>query len=379
MADNISKVKPVLPRVIPAFDAGYDYEIPFSWTKTQFVKNKLEIYEKGTGSLLQTSEDDTIKLKHTIKASGSELKNGSAYDIRLQVMAEDGSESEFSDPVTIFCFTTPQFGFTSLTDGDTLANSMLETGIHYLQSPDEGEKLDSFQVFLYDNITRAELYKTPVSYYNTTKSIKIDGLSNNTAYYLRAIGKTTHGMELDSGFLSFTVQYAIAFSNTVLNIENMADHGIMKVTSNIKTYGWDENNCITTEDSADLTAGWINYNKGIDLSNYFVLKFTVFQPNPNSTLLKFTNEAGDAIAIRYQLRGRPGTDPDIRGYATLEVRQGILTFIQSTPFFPLLSPNDRLDLYLLRDSSNYYSLHAAVNGIPAVYRAESSQTEEVVS
>ena len=120
MADNISKMKPVLPRIIPAFDARYDNEIPFSWTQTQFVKNILTIYEKGTENLLTTSTDETIKLKHTIKASGSNLVNGKAYDIRLQVVTEDGSCSALSDPGTIFCFTTPQFGFSSFSSQDVL-------------------------------------------------------------------------------------------------------------------------------------------------------------------------------------------------------------------------------------------------------------------
>lgn len=358
--------KPILPDELPAFDAAASYEITFIWQGEGVTQNRLTLYDIKTGKTVYDETQKNIGHIHTIPADT--LQNNSIYNARISVLDSAGNESSPSASQLLYCFSHPEFGLENITGRETpiiIGSSVLETKVMYSQK--EGEELNDYKILLYDESQKL-IYETTI-YYHTVQPVKISGLSKLQTYYIRAIGKTTHKMPLDTGLIEFQVKYTMAISNTAVLAENVYDTGEVKIASNIKTYGWEEENVIVQDSSVDLKNGYIDYNEGTDISDYFVLHFTVTNPTPNRNLLTFSNPSGDTAAIFYNLAGRPGIENTIKAYLYMEVRQGILTYIQTTPFFQVPGPDSKLDIYLKRDSSHYYEIKAYIDGVQVMYPA----------
>ena len=366
--------KPILSDELPAFDAASSYEIPFIWQGDEISKNRLTLYDIQTGKTVYDEIQTSIKHTHTIPPDT--LQNNIIYNARITVLDSDNNESSPSDGQLLYCFSYPKFGLDNITGREEpiiIGSSVLETQILYSQ--EEGEELNDYKILLYDE-TKKLIYETKI-YYHTIQPVKINGLSKLQTYYIRATGKTTHKMPLDTGLIEFQVKYTMALSNTAVLAENVYDTGEVKIASNIKTYGWDEENVIIQDSSVDLKNGFIDYNEGTDISDYFVLHFTVTNPNPNVNLLTFSNSSGDTITIFYNLAGRPGIENTVKAYLYMEVRQGILTYIQATPFFQVPAPDNKLDIYLKRDSSHYYDIKAYIDGIQVMYPATKAGGDDI--
>lgn len=359
--------KPILPDELPAFDAAVSYEIPFIWQGNEISKNRLVLYDIINRKTVYDNIQSSIKHIHKIPANT--LVNNNTYNARISVLDADDNESTLSDGQLLYCFSPPEFGLKNLTGKGApiiIGSSVLETQVIYSQA--EGEQLNNYQILLYDE--SQNLIHETKTYYYTIEPIKINGLSKLQTYYIRAVGRTSHKMPLDTGLIEFQVKYTMALSNTAIRAENIYENGSVRISSNIRTYGWKEENVLVQDSCVDLKNGYIDYNEGTDISDYFVLHFTVTNPNPNTNLLTFSNPGGDTVSIFYNLSGRPGIDNVVKAYIHLEVHQGILTYTMATPFFQILSPNNKLDIYLKRDTNHYYEVNAYIDGVQAAYSAD---------
>ena len=357
--NNTANLKPTLTKVSQAFDADKDYTVSFIWRGDSISKSQIFVYNNETDASVYTGTNEGESFKATIPAG--KLSNGMVCYIRVQITDIHNVQSALSDKNIVYCLKTPQLSFGSVKDNSIIQNSVLETSILYSQP--QGEELNEYQVFLYDS-EKKEIDRSDVCS-GLKASIRIDGLSNMTKYYIRALGSTTNKMTADTGYVSFQVEYPAYLSNTALKVENKYHEGGIMITSNIKTYGWEQKNPIPGESSVDLKNGFLDYNDGAPIDGKFLYRCSVFDPIPNSELLRLTGEADSTISLYYYLTGRimenpPAAEQNVQAYLYLEVRQGILKYVQATPRFPIPAPTDRLDITIRRDHTGYYSLQADV-------------------
>lgn len=373
MESETNNIKPSLPVRIPPFDAMKGCVVPFTWTGEQCAGSCLQLQDSESNNITYNQAFYSNHLCHKIPAD-TQLVNGKVYSASLSVLTQTDKvdeqgrpilkESAKSNSVPVHCYTTPTFRFNLFADKDILGNSVLDPQVYYFQK--EGEPLDHYQVSLYSN-TKKLLYESPV-YYSTSVVKKLNGLENGAAYYVRAVGETTNGMPLDTGYVEIKISYNMVLSNTILKAENMYDKGVVKISTDIKTFDYDSDNALVNEQegTVDLRNGCINYNDGILLSNHFVTQLTVYDPVPNSSIISLSNNLKEKITISYYLNKIPtDIDGETLAYCYLDAEQDGSHCIAATPFFPVPKPDDRLDIYLKRTVDGLYSLSAGINGVLA--------------
>lgn len=383
METETNTLSPSLPSRIPPFDAFKGCIVPFTWTGGLCIGSYLQLRDPVTTINVYNEPYYTKHLYHIIPEN-TELVNGQIYSAWLTVLVQTDKIDEQGNPiieysssshsVPVHCYTTPIFRFNLFADKDILGNSVLDPQVYYFQN--EGEPLDHYQIILYSN-TKKLLYESPV-YYSTSVVKKLNGLENGATYFVRAVGETTNGMPLDTDYVEIKISYNMVLSNTILKAENMYDKGVVKISTDIKTFGYDSDNALVNEQdgTVDLRNGYINYNEGILLSNHFVTQLTVYDPVPNSSIISLSNNLKEKITISYYLNKIPtDIDRDMLAYFYLDAEQDGSHCIAATPFFPVPNPDDRLDIYLKRTVDGLYSLSAGVNGF--LITSASTQEGEV--
>lgn len=216
---------------IPPIDTAIGGTIRFSWNGNQVFRNQCIIKSMETGETVYDNTTDSFKYEHPIDLSLSTMENGNQYIAYIIVFDKDGTPSELQSIGTPFyCFSTPTFQFTNITDGQIIRNSTFRVNCQYAQS--EGELLDSWSIVLYDH-SKMELSSTGVVYETEDLSYLTPMLNNKTTYYLRAIGKTVHGILVDTGYLEISVTYDISSLFSLIELTNLPDIGAIQLRSNI--------------------------------------------------------------------------------------------------------------------------------------------------
>ena len=91
-----------------SFDASIGTTIKFSWLGNLPVSNTLRIKNNETNEVVYEVTQTTMRLEHTI-SSGNNLINGVLYNASVKVTDSNNSDSEWSDVLLFYCFTTPTF------------------------------------------------------------------------------------------------------------------------------------------------------------------------------------------------------------------------------------------------------------------------------
>ena len=112
---------------------------------------------------------------------------------------------------------------------------------------------------------------------------------NASTYYVRAIGETTHGMALDTGYLEFVTNFIVIPATTIFSLENNYNGGYISVVSNIKDVGYIEENCIIKDGILTITNGFLEYNEGFEFEDNIYLRLLVKQV-PIGTFLQTTDK-----------------------------------------------------------------------------------------
>lgn len=240
------------PSIIPfsPFDPSKSHIVEFTYTDNQSVKNRAVITNNLTGEITDLTQE-TRTLTHTIPAGT--LTAGNKYLIRIQVSDIDGNYSNLSDPVLFYCLSAPVFSLHSLTDKSVIRNANISLSIDYSQA--EGEELRDVQFFKY-SADKTLLAKSAVIY-SRTPSYEFYTLENNTTYYFRAIGKTVHGIPLDTGYIEVSTMFDTIPTNIIFTLDNLYHEGCIQFTSNIIIVPYDlDNDNYTIEDG--LLTLWDN-------------------------------------------------------------------------------------------------------------------------
>lgn len=338
-----------------AFDSSQEHEFMFQATGNQVVKNKLTIKNNETNEIVYDEIQVTMQLKHTLPANT--LTNGICYNATLIAYDVDDNPSASSNAIIFYCYTTPIWEFSNITEGQILGNSSYIVELSYIQG--EGELLNDYQLILYDQ-SQQEIYDTGILYDVDNLSNKINALLDNTQYYLRAIGNTVNGMSIDTGYISVSVSYTTTENYAFMHLENNKEQrNISLETDFVIVNGTSTNTPVYINDSSiDLTNNSVTFDSGFNIENDFTLQAIGRKFNSCTTVLTLNNGISN-IKIKYMLGAFNVYDFDEevlmdKTYFVLEVND-VLTYRIASNKIDI--PNDTDWIYVwVRRIGNLYDI-----------------------
>lgn len=221
---------------INAFDPNYSHTFEFYYTGTQIVSSEAIITDNETQTIVYNAIQEGYKFNHTIPAIPDKLIVGKSYIIQIRVYDAHGNQSNLSNSVLFYCFSQPNLYFSNVNDGDSISMANLELKLSYEQS--ETEQLSEYRYYLYDS-GKTQIYESSSYYTEENMNHTIYGLSNETTYYVRAIGVTQHGMNVDTSLVQINIEYNTAEANVVFKATNDSKTGCIILHSNILSVGYD--------------------------------------------------------------------------------------------------------------------------------------------
>ena len=254
---------------VNAFDPSYTYEFLFSFSGAQVYSNRAIIIDNNTQLEVYNAKQDGQKLSHTLPANT--LEAGRSYLIRVQVYDVNGNYSDFSSTVLFYCFTTPQFYFSNVKHGDIIPSASFELQLAYDQP--QSEMLNEYKYFVYD-ITKDLLYSSESFYTTNHMAHTIYGLENDYSYYVRAIGKTVHGMSVDTGYIQITADYIRVATNVAFKATNDSKTGCVMLKIDIVAVDFeiDYDNYSINNSIVNLTGNALTYMIDLEKDFYMVIK-----------------------------------------------------------------------------------------------------------
>lgn len=269
-------VRPILSS-ISAFDADFgtsDKEhieapiIKFSWRNGVVRKNRLKIVDYDSNEEVYNCIISSMALKHTlhrnteyeneeiIQSCNYNLQNGHRYKACVSVFTTDNIESEQSEWVIFYCYSTPTFEFINFdtlindTNDDTnkiavVNSSSVNLLVRYDQS--ENEKINSYNFELLDHL--GESLFTSATKYNASDETEVvlrhtiggideteqDVFGNvelDNAYTVICRGQTKHGIIVEVR-QKFIVKLPVTGVGALISAKNMGD-GSVVISSNFK-------------------------------------------------------------------------------------------------------------------------------------------------
>lgn len=286
-------MKPIL-YLIPSFDSSLGNTIKFSWLGNQPISNTLRIKNNATNTVVYEKEQTTMRLEHILPAT-SGLANGTLYNASVKVTDSNGVDSEWSDILLFYCYSTPIFKI-NIEPDQIIQAQTYGVDITYTQS--EGELLQSYRIRVY-NSDDVVIYDSNTRYVLDT--VKITNLQDNNHYYILVTGETINGMALSTGKISFSADFIKSEAYFVLELKNMYDTGGIYMKSNIISVEGISDSDVTYIDNeiADLTNNVVHFNKGFNISNDFSLLLKGSQFRTNEMILKLSGN-DEIITVDYK-------------------------------------------------------------------------------
>lgn len=261
-------MKPI-PYLIPAFDKNVGTIIKFSWLGNLPIANTLRIIDNLTEKVVYEETQTTMRLEHTI-SSNNKLVNGRLYKASIKV-TDNNSDSEWSDVLLFYCFTTPTFKI-NIAQGQIIQAQTYGVEITYDQS--EGELLQSYRAIVY-NSNNEIIYDSNIRYILDT--IRITNLQDDGDYAILVTGTTINGMNLSTGRIPFSADFVKSEAYFICEVDNMYDTGGIYIKSNIVSIeGYSDKDVeyihVDAENyMANLKDNVVHFNEGFSINNNFSL------------------------------------------------------------------------------------------------------------
>lgn len=345
-------VRPILSS-ISAFDAdfgtsGKEYieapVIKFSWRNGVVRKNRLKIVDYDSNEEVYNCIISSMALKHTlhrnteyedeevIQSCSYNLQNGHKYKACVSVFTTDNIESEPSEWVVFYCYSTPTFEFINF---DTLINDanndnnkiavINSSSVNLLVKYDqlENEKINSYNFELLDHLgeslfTSATKYNAAdetevilrhtIGGINETSQDVFGNVELDNAYTVICRGQTKHGIDVEVR-QRFIVKMPITGVGALISAKNIGD-GSVVISSNFKitntqcsndnpTYLLDEKG---NPYAIDLTKGdYVEIVDGFMMEKPYEIIFNGdFLPGKLLTLRTMGNKIGDTDEYEYE-------------------------------------------------------------------------------
>ena len=338
----IQIARPQIKKILP-FDSNFDYEISISWTGTRAHSNRIFIYDNETNALIFDHTVSSYALKHTIPAHT--LTNWKKYVIQGQMISGENTFSALSDKVLFYTFETPAFYFENIEDKSVIDNSSLSASIHYY-SPD-WEDIGKYVFYLYDS-SKKLLRSSKELIDDTNINYTYQGLDNNTVYYIRCVGVTVNGMELDTGYIEITVKFENPNKYARIYATPLPSQGCIQVATNLVIIQYNGTDSFEYIDGMiDLRDKTLYYDKGFLIKDDFTLLLRGMNLWQTADLLKMSNDT-----LGLTLSSRIYTDGTLR--FRLLVPNGAGNYLLYSD--PQVFENTDMITIALRRKNNVYQL-----------------------
>lgn len=326
--------KPIVSRVTP-IDKIYGGEVYFTTLDYTIRSQTITIYNSATQEIIWSNTINVNLKNHmTIPANlqdvvyegeviGDKWDYGNKYALTITIEAYDSDIGEYanvmSDKTYFWVYSTPEFRFINIHDGQLFKTSNINADLYYHQA--ENETLDYYVFTLYDENKKeiqTDSYLTNV--FDGHFYYSLSGLENNKSFYISAKGTTIEGTVLDTGLINFDVSYTTVYDGNYLELESDANgtvHGktniiIIEPEGNPDDYTI-ENSCVELLDKS------LTYDNGYDVENNYTLSLkmthvvtrttnpeTIVSMHNSSHNLVLTSYIYDDGTLRYHLKVNNG-------------------------------------------------------------------------
>lgn len=336
-------IKPVLQQ-ISAFDKNNSCHFNFDYYGNQPVKNKLIIKNNETNSIVYNKTQETLQSYHMLPPDT--LINGNIYNAQISIFDENNIESELSNVIVFYCLSTPLFSFLNLsTAANQIQNSNYELQLKYLQS--ENEPLNYYKIILYD-YSQNEISSSGNLYNTNNLEYVLSGLTNNTQYYVQAVGKTLNGINLDTGLIHITVRYTSPSVFSLIQLENLPFEASVKITSSfIKIIGKSNTEPVFINNKkVNLTqeGNYIEFDKGFNISDNFTLEMLISDLKDYSVFYEHSN-GNNKMELKY-MRGKfDGYENEV-GYIILRIYNDLTNYVILSNYITISDSNDNIYIFI---------------------------------
>lgn len=341
--------KPTIMKITP-LDATKDNIISMSYAGNLPYSNRIIISDAMSLAVIydNTATNTNFTIEHTIPANT--LVNGKKYVIQGQVFDINGNASVLSDKSYFWCLATPLFYFSNVTDGEVFDTASIYANLSYEQS--DFEDINEYRYYLYDDVKNL-LLESETFYGIDNFSYAYRGLNDDKFYYIRALGNTINGLQLDTGYIKIFINY-----------ENPEDYKLIQAECN------DKNSIVTYQTSFvvinptthsseyEYNNGWIDltnktlvYDENFVVSGDFTMSIRGKEMYKNATVLKCSNSEKGFTLSSYIY-------DDGKMRYKLTVPNGLCNYIlYSEPISP--GQNDIVSVHIRR-INNIYQLYCFV-------------------
>jgi len=292
--------KPYIQKILP-FDANKDREISLSWTGNRSQANRIIISDYETNTVIFDDTVSSFALKHTIPAHT--LTNGKKYVIQAQTYDVENNASALSDKVLFFVFETPDFYFKDLPENNAINNSTFTANIYYYSA--DWEDIGKYVFYLYDSAKKQLLQSNELTDdFNINYTYR--GLDNNTVYYIRCVGVTVNGMELDTGYVEITVKFENPNQYARLYATPVPKQGCVQAATNIIIIQYNGTDSFEYIDGMiDLRGKTLYYDKGFLIKDDFTVLIRGINLWQTAEIFKMSNgESGLTLSSRIYDEGK---------------------------------------------------------------------------
>ena len=277
--------KPIINKIQP-FDANRPYEISLSWNGNRAHANRILIYDNGTNNLVFDDTVSSFALKHTIPANT--LTNGKKYVIQAQTYDVENIASPLSDKVLFYTFETPDFYFNNIPENGKVTNASFSASIYYYSS--DWEDINTYIFYLYDS-TKKQLLESNILNDSFDISYNYRGLENNTFYYIRCLGVTVNGMELDTGYIEISVKYENPNTYSRIYSTALPSQGCVQIASNLIIIQYNGTESFEYPNGMiDLRDKTLYYDEGFLIEDDFTVIIRGLNLWQNADIFKMKNE-----------------------------------------------------------------------------------------
>ncbi len=277
--------KPMIKKITP-FDGNRDYEITISWSGNLSYSNRVIIYDSETNDVVYDQTIKTFSLTHTIPAYT--LSNGKLWTIQAQTFDVEETASPLSDKVSFYTFETPEFYFDNLPHDKRITAASFSASVHYYSS--DWENISTYIFYLYDSTKKLLLESSP---YHDDADINYTfrGLENDTGYYIRCVGTTVNGMELDTGYVSIHVRFENQNTYARLYATDIPRQGCIQISTNLVIIQYNGTQSFDYSDGMiDLIGKILYYDEGFTIPDDFTLILRGTNLWRNGTILQMKNK-----------------------------------------------------------------------------------------
>lgn len=334
--------RPIINKIQP-FDSTKDYEITLSWLGNRAHANRIIIYDNETNNVVFDDTVSSFALTHTIPAYT--LENSKKYVIEAQTYDVENIPSAMSNKVLFFTFATPDFYFENLEDNPVIDNSSYTAFVHYYS--EDWEDISKYKFYLYDS-SKKQLLESNEMTDDLDISYTYKGLDNNTVYYIRCVGVTVNGMEIDTGYTEITVRFENPNDYARIYATPIPKQGWIQVSSNliiIQYNGTDEFDYI--DGMIDLRDKTLYYDEGFLIEGDFTVIIKGINLWQTNDIFKMNNDKyGLTLSSRIYNNG------NLR--FRLMVPNGVANYLLYSE--PLVFDNKDMVTIMLRRKNDVYQI-----------------------